>query len=232
MTTRGIRNNNPGNIERGAKWQGLAAKHEMTPPQKREKRFCVFRSPEWGIRALVKIIQTYERKHSLDTVRGIIERWAPPVENDTSSYITQVAKALDVEQDEPLNLANTHTMLVLAKAIIAHENGSQPYGDATIRAAIALAGVKASKPKPLLASKRLKGGALVGGATTVLVQSQAVVETARKTVAAIVPEAVQVDSGWGLALVLGAAFAAFGVYIGWTIWMDYRDRYEPDEIAA
>ena len=48
----------------------------MTPEQKGETRFCVFRSPEWGIRALVKIIQTYERKYSLDTVRGIINRWA------------------------------------------------------------------------------------------------------------------------------------------------------------
>ncbi len=35
----------------------------------------------------------------------------------TGSYVAQVAKALDVEPDEPLNLANTHTMLALAKAI-------------------------------------------------------------------------------------------------------------------
>ncbi len=138
----------------------------MTPEQKGETRFCVFRSPEWGIRALVKIIQTYERKYSLDTVRGIINRWAPPVENDTGSYISQVAKALDVEPDEPLNIFKARTMLVLCKAIIRHENGVQPYDDATIRAGIALAGVKAPKPKPLLASKRLRGGAMVGGATT------------------------------------------------------------------
>jgi len=229
MTTRGIRNNNPGNIERGEKWQGLSARHEMTPAQKKEKRFCVFRSPEWGIRALVKIIQTYERKHSLDTVRGIIERWAPPSENDTSSYITQVAMALSVEQDAPLNLANTRTMLALVKAIIRHENGLQPYDDATIRAAIALARVKAPKRKPLLDSKRLRGGAMVGGATTVLVQSQAVVDAARKTATAIVPESMQADSGWGLALVLGAALVSFGLYIGWTIWMDYCDRYEAEE---
>ncbi len=74
----------------------------MTPEQKGETRFCVFRSPEWGIRALVKIIQTYERKYSLDTVRGIINRWAPPVENDTGSYISQVAKALPMVRSTSL----------------------------------------------------------------------------------------------------------------------------------
>ncbi len=229
MMTRGIRNHNPGNIRIGGRWQGLAARHEMTNEQKREKAFCVFRSPEWGIRALVKIIYTYERKYSLDTVAGIIARWAPPVENDTSSYITQVAFAMDVEQDEPLNVRSDNTMRLLVRAIIKHENGSEPYDDATIRAAIALARVGAPKRKPVLASKRLKGGAMVGGATTVLLQSKAVVEAARSTVASILPDTVPVDSGWGLALVLGAALASFGLYIAWTVWMDYRDGDEPKE---
>ncbi len=139
MTTRGIRNNNPGNIERGAKWQGLAVRSDMTPEQRRETRFCVFRAPSWGIRALVKIVKTYERKYSLDTVQDIINRWAPPVENDTSSYVDQVAEALGVEQHEPLDLGDRRTMTTLVEAIIRHENGCQPYSDATINAGIALA---------------------------------------------------------------------------------------------
>ncbi len=139
MTARGIRNNNPGNIERGAKWRGLAARSDMTLAQAFETRFCVFRSPKWGIRALARILQTYERKYSLDTVRDIIDRWAPPVENDTSSYVAQVAKALGVKQYEPLNLADRRTVAALVEAIIQHENGSQPYDDATISAGIALA---------------------------------------------------------------------------------------------
>ena len=228
---RGIRNNNPGNIRRGAPWLGLASRHEMTPEQKREKEFCVFRAPEWGIRAIVKIIYTYERKYSLDTVAGIIERWAPPVENDTSSYITQVAKAMDVEQDEPLNIRADNTMRLLVRAIIKHENGSEPYDDATIRASIALARVKAPARKPLIASKRLRGGAMVGGAVTVMSQSHDVVEAARAVVSVILPDVAQADSGWGLALVLGAALAAFGLYIAWTIYMDYRDDTEPVEAA-
>lgn len=230
MTTRGIRNFNPGNIERGAKWQGLSEKHEMTPEQRREKRFCVFRAPEWGIRAIVKIIYTYERKYSIDTVQGVINRWAPPIENDTQAYIAHVAESMNVLPQEPLNLTNTLVMLRLVRAIIKHENGSQPYDDVTIRTGIALARVKAPKKKPLLASKRLKGGALVTGVTAALTQSQAVINAAREAVSSIAPGIGGSDGGWGLAAVLGAALLAFVLYVAWTAWIDYRSRYETEDI--
>ncbi len=225
--SRGTRNNNPGNIRVGTKWQGLAARHEMTAEQKREKAFCVFRAPEWGIRAIVRILQTYERKYSIDTVRGIIERWAPPIENNTPSYVRAVSSALGVEPDTPLTFGS-RTLMLLVKAIIQHENGEQPYRNETILTGIVLAKVKAPKPKPLIASKRLKGGALVGGAVTVLTQSEQVVELARSTVSMIFPNVAVADSGWYFVAVLGAALASFGFYIGWTILIDYMDRREPE----
>lgn len=229
MASRGIRNNNPGNIRRrNGRWLGLARRDEMTAAQKREKAFAVFTSPEWGIRAMVKILQTYGRKYSLDTVRGIIARWAPPVENDTGSYVDAVAKALGVDASDTLNLSNTRVMMALVKAIIKHENSEQPYDDATIRAAIALARVKASKPKPLLKSKRLRGGALITGITGAMTQSQLMIDAARRTVASILPDVE--PSGYSyLAIVLGAVLIATAVYVGWTVWIDYRDRGEPEE---
>ncbi len=65
MTARGIRNNNPGNIRKGDNWQGLAA--EQT-----DEAFCVFRSAEYGIRALVKVLLNYEKKYGLNTVRKLL----------------------------------------------------------------------------------------------------------------------------------------------------------------
>jgi hypothetical protein len=47
-------------------------------------------------------------------------------------------------------------------------------------------------------------------------------------VASILPKTFTTDSGWGLALVLGVALVSFGLYIGWMVFMDYRDRYEPE----
>ena len=80
--TRGIRNNNPGNIEKSKnnKWQGMA---ESQP----DKRFITFTSPEWGIRAIARILINYKDKYDLDTVKKIISRWAPPSENNTGAYV-------------------------------------------------------------------------------------------------------------------------------------------------
>lgn len=86
--TRGIRNNNPGNIRWGDDWQGLVPQAQRT-----DKSFCQFIKPEYGIRAMIIILRNYQRKHRLSTISGIINRWAPTNENDTQSYINSVAKA-------------------------------------------------------------------------------------------------------------------------------------------
>ena len=131
---RGIRLNNPGNIDRtGDKWQGMAA------DQSGDSRFVVFVAPHWGIRALAKVLLSYQRKHGLKTVRGIINRWAPPVENDTGAYVDQVAKVCGVEPDDTIDIQNKVVLRAMVTAIIQHENGQQPYGAAVIELGIELA---------------------------------------------------------------------------------------------
>lgn len=126
---RGIRNNNPGNIDRrpGVVWQGMSADQSTDP------RFVVFEAPEWGIRAIAKILLNYQRQHKLTTVRQMIGRWAPPNENDTNAYAVAVARALGVAPDDKISLASDRGKLVaLVAAIIRHENGMQPYSLAVI----------------------------------------------------------------------------------------------------
>ena len=130
--TRGIRNHNPGNLDKGQKWQGLATKQP-------DKRFATFKAPVWGIRAMVKTLDTYQRDHGLWTIRGIINRWAPPVENDTGAYVNAVAAECKAKPDETFALNIGQNTLRIVKAIIHHENGQQPYDDATILEAIHLA---------------------------------------------------------------------------------------------
>ena len=121
---RGIRGNNPGNIDRtGTKWQGMAADQSGDP------RFIVFDAPEWGIRAIVRVLRTYYDKHGLRTVKGIINRWAPPVENDTEAYFVTVAKKLGVDPGEQIDIDDLDTLRTLVKAIIRHENGRGPEPD-------------------------------------------------------------------------------------------------------
>jgi hypothetical protein len=120
---RGIRNCNPGNIEAGADWKGLSKTHSG-----QDDRFAVFSNPKWGIRAIMRTLTTYRNKHGLNDVYGIIKRWAPAFENNTVAYATRVAKALGVGVNEPLGL-DGKIVKELAKVIVHHENGQQPYPD-------------------------------------------------------------------------------------------------------
>ncbi len=121
---RGVKNRNPGNIDRtGTKWQGMASDQSSDP------RFIVFEAPEWGIRAIVRVLRTYYDKHGLRTVKGIINRWAPPVENDTEAYYVTVAKKLGVDPGEQIDIDDLDTLRTLVKAIIRHENGRGPEPD-------------------------------------------------------------------------------------------------------
>lgn len=141
---RGIRNHNPGNIERqpGVRWQGADA------DQSGDSRFVVFKDPRWGIRAIARTLITYQDKRRarngsrIDSVQEIIDRWAPPHENNTSAYARQVAKALGVGvDDETIDVYDYRTMRGLVVAIIRHENASQPYSNDIIDAGLQLAGI-------------------------------------------------------------------------------------------
>ena len=127
---RGIRNNNPGNIRHGDSWRGLA-------PGQTDPDFCVFTSPEYGIRAMARILLNYQKKYGIRTVDGIISRWAPPSENNTKSYIAAVARACQVAPTEIIDIAEYLPDIV--QAIIHHENGMQPYDAATLQRGLALA---------------------------------------------------------------------------------------------
>lgn len=117
---RGERNNNPGNIRHGSKWQGLSA-------QQIDPSFCQFVSPEYGIRAIYKLLQTYQNKYELNTVESIIDRYAPPNENNTAGYINRAARDIGVSVNEPINVSSKPVAIALATAIVGVELGYQPY---------------------------------------------------------------------------------------------------------
>ncbi len=146
MTARGIRNNNPGNLDFNArafqrdKWKGELGMEKHSSP-----RFTTFGTPQHGIRALCKVILTYHRHRKaadgspIDTVQEIIDRWAPPVENNTDAYAARIRDALDVEKGEEIDPEDPGTLRTLAEAIIQHENGCQPYDEKVIRAGVDMA---------------------------------------------------------------------------------------------
>lgn len=118
--SRGLRNNNPGNIEASAEnpWEGQTGS---------DGRFAKFETPEHGIRALGKNLLAYNKRHGLDTVGEMITRWAPPKENDTASYIKAICAQLGVGANDQIDVTNPRTLAALCAGIVQHENGDQPY---------------------------------------------------------------------------------------------------------
>lgn len=124
--------NNPGNIEHGPKWIGRSKDQP-------HKRFVKFQSPEYGYRAMCRILQTYSWKYKLNTITGIIKRYAPPIENPTSDYIWFVSEQSKFKPDEVLDLNDPDTLFRIVKAMAQFENGSKFHSrDSTIKRGCAL----------------------------------------------------------------------------------------------
>ena len=111
--TRGIRNNNPGNIRHScSKWLGLCLVQS-------DKYFCQFEKMEYGVRALLIVLRTYYNKHNCNTIRKVISRFAPSSENKTDEYIKFVCDYFVYSPDFKLSL---HTCLSLSLAIMVYES--------------------------------------------------------------------------------------------------------------
>lgn len=80
-------NNNPANIRfsKRNKWVGL---------QGCDNGFCKFIDITFGIRALIVILRRYIKVYKCNDVQKIIERFAPPSENNTRAYVRFVCNYL------------------------------------------------------------------------------------------------------------------------------------------
>lgn len=134
-STRGERNNNPGNIRinPNQNWLGMILGDDP--------KFVKFKDPIWGIRALGKILITYRRKDLCTSIRNIINRWAPPSDNNnTEAYISAVCKdAGNIDPNVFYNVELKDKLKPLVKAIIIHENGRCIYSDTQLDEGVSLA---------------------------------------------------------------------------------------------
>lgn len=110
MTPIGIRQNNPGNIR-------------ATPDS-----FRSYGSPEAGIAATMQNLIAYNDNHGINTINGVVNRWAPSSDNNNvGAYVNDMAQTTGMHPDQPYDIRNPQTLINLATAITKHENGSIPY---------------------------------------------------------------------------------------------------------
>lgn len=130
--TIGERLNNPLNIRlTDNHWLG-----KLTPSS--DKSFEQFDKPENGIRAAAKILLTYYY-HGIDTISGIIERWAPTNENPTDAYIHNVCDWTGIDPDAHLMLTSMDDLKPVITAMIKQEQGRCAYADSVIETGIKMA---------------------------------------------------------------------------------------------
>lgn len=139
---RNLRNNNPGNIVYG----DFAKRHGAIGS---DGRFAIFPDAETGSRAMDALLESYGRR-GFDTVAEIINRWAPPSENNTSAYAKTVASRLGVGVNDPLDLSDPTVRAALAREIARFEGDASAYvspSEARVpKGALAASGMSSQAP--------------------------------------------------------------------------------------
>lgn len=140
MLPRGERNNNIGNID-------YRADRQRPGQVGSDGRIVIFDTPEHGVQSAVEVLHVYRDKYGLDTLRGLIGRWAPPNENDTGGYINFMSKQLGVGPDQKLDLNDPALVGKLITAKGTMENGRQAM-QRTFTPQVIARGVKAAFEEP------------------------------------------------------------------------------------
>lgn len=114
--TRGLRNNNPGNMR------------PVSRNQANDGAFTIYRTPEEGWGALGRQLKGYANA-GLDNVASIISKYAPPSDNNpTGAYIQSVTANMskrlgsDVGALTRLDLSDPRVLKALMQSITEHEN--------------------------------------------------------------------------------------------------------------
>ena len=117
LGTRGMRNNNPGNLRSGYGQVGTDS-----------GGYAVFPTREAGYNAAARQLVGYHNA-GLDTINAIVSKWAPASENDTQAYIASVVqsmnrKGFNVGAFSRLNLRDSGLLKALLDSMINHEVGT------------------------------------------------------------------------------------------------------------
>lgn len=116
MKPRGLRNNNPGNIR-------LSDTLYVGEKESNDPEFKQFTSMAYGYRAMFMLLYTYQVRYGLNTIWGMISRYAPENENNTSNYVRQVSQWSGIDANSRITSTNRDTMVPLVCAMSRFENG-------------------------------------------------------------------------------------------------------------
>ena len=110
----GLRQNNPGNIRPGAGFYGETGEGGG---------YATFGTEDEGLRAIARLLGTYDDKYGINTLRGLASRYAPRSDNKLSfdNYVSYLSNTLGMEPDEEFDLKGARGDLI--PAIVGFEQG-------------------------------------------------------------------------------------------------------------
>jgi hypothetical protein len=105
-TAGGVNANNVGNVRPVGSSTGFQQPKDMSE----------------GLQIMDNNLKAYGDK-GINTLEGIISRWAPPSENDTAAYIKSAAQRLGIDPKQPIDLSNPAVRQAVGTAIMLQEKG-------------------------------------------------------------------------------------------------------------
>lgn len=132
--SKGLRNNNPGNLRPGDSWKGMAGT---------SGNFVVFTDVTYGIRAAALNLYTQYYVHGLKTLSALIKKYAPASDNnDPAAYANTVSKetGIGVNEDMALNTARVKAIIRAMMNVELTKKYSSMVTDADMEKGISMAG--------------------------------------------------------------------------------------------
>lgn len=202
MAPRGVRNHNPGNLKLGDPWQGLAKIQD-------DPVFCKFQKNSWGFRALAVLLVHYQDNYGINTIGGVIKRYAPPEDNNnTLAYIQDVCRITGYTETQPLNFHQYTDSWKVCRAITFHEQGGfdEFFQNWELDEGLRRAGIEGVPVKPLRKSLT----AVSAGVTTLSVVAQPIADHIQATTQAWSPtDHTFIRTGL---VIVGFVFGALAIY--------------------
>ncbi len=118
---RGLRNNNPGNVQLtvpATQWIGWVGADQQSDPV-----YVQMQSMAAGVRMALTVFRNYQKNYGLKNIAELIARWAPPSENDTETYVANVAARVGIAPGFTIDLRNRDTAYDFLRAVFRQENG-------------------------------------------------------------------------------------------------------------
>lgn len=110
------------------------------------RNFAAYATPRDGLKAVMGCLASYH-KNGKKSVRAMINRYAPPSENDTEAYVRHVTRTTGLDPDRDVDIGDARVLAAITGAILEREHSVKADGGELLAAAEDF--LKSGRPRPI-----------------------------------------------------------------------------------